>query len=157
MKIEYLADHIEQVPVLAKWFHDQWGYLSPDRTLEERTKMLLGKANRGALPMAFVAMDCCKPVGSASLVECDMDSRSHLKPWMSSVYVEESSRTRGIGAALVSRVVLEAQQLGFSLLYLWTPNEEKFYGKRGWRMLERTTYKNETAVVMEYSLSYTVR
>ena len=153
MKIDYLAEHIEHVPLLAKWFHDQWGYLSPGYTIEERTVRVRAKAQREAIPIAFIATDNGKPVGSASLVECDMDSHSHLTPWLSSVYVESSSREQGVGEALLSRVIQEAQQLGYLSLYLWTPSEEKFYSKRGWKTLEVTEYKNEHAVVMQYSLS----
>ena len=152
MKIEYLADHPEHVPLLAKWFHNEWGYLSPGYELEEREKRLRAKANREAIPISFIAMDGERPIGSASLVECDMDTRSHLKPWLSSVYVQASSRRHGAGTALVSRVIHEARQHGFSSVYLWTPTEEEFYRKRGWRTLERTRYKNENAVVMEYAL-----
>ena len=151
MKIEYLADCIEHVPTLAGWFHDEWGYLEPERDLKERTNQLHEKANRDAIPVAFVSVDGNEPVGSAILVECDMDTRAHLKPWLSSVYVLPSYRRHGVGTALVNRVVEEAKQQGFSQLYLWTPKEEKFYARRGWQVIERTQYKNENAVIMVYS------
>ncbi len=66
MRIEYLADYTEHIPTLAKWFHDQWGYLSPDRTLEEQTERVRMKANRETIPVACVAMDGDAPIGSAS-------------------------------------------------------------------------------------------
>jgi N-acetylglutamate synthase-like GNAT family acetyltransferase len=153
MRIEYLADYTEHVPTLAKWFHDEWGYLSPGYGLEERMQRLYAKSNKEGIPVAFVAVEAGNPIGSASLVHCDMDTRSHMTPWLSSVYVEVSSRGHGVGEALVSRVIREAQRLGFASLYLWTPNEEPFYGRRGWQTLERTEYRNERAVVMEYILA----
>jgi N-acetylglutamate synthase-like GNAT family acetyltransferase len=152
MKIEYLADYPEHIPALAKWFHDEWGYLSPNYRLEERTERLHAKAKKDSIPLALVALESGVPIGSASLVPCDMDIRSHLEPWLSSVYVEVSSRRRGIGTALVNRVIQEAQQRGFPSVYLWTPKEEHFYSQRGWKTLERTEYRNETAVVMEHVL-----
>ncbi len=150
MRIEYLADYTEHIPTLAKWFHDEWGYLAPGRSLAEQMERVRMKANRGTMPMAFIALDGDTPIGSASLVECDMHSRSHLKPWLSSVFVAPSYRRRGVGTALVSRVVRAAKEQGFPLLYLWTPNEERFYAKRGWEVIERTEYKKENAVVMRY-------
>ena len=69
---------------------------------------------------------------------------------MSSVYVEPASRGHGIGTALVSRVVAEARENGFSSLYLWTPNKERYYAKRGWAGVERTRYKKEDVLVMQH-------
>jgi GNAT superfamily N-acetyltransferase len=152
MKIEYLADCTEHVPVLAKWFHDEWGYLLPEIKLEDRKKRLYARANRKSIPIAFVAVGGKEPMGSASIVECDMDTHSHLKPWLSSVYVSSDYRNRGIGTKLVTRIIEEVKLHGFPILYLWTPKKEKFYAKRGWALIERTTYKNENASVMEYLL-----
>ena len=148
MKIEYLADHMQHVTLIAGWFHDEWGYMPPGRTLEERIDRLHTIASQGGIPTSFVALEDGRPVGSASLVECDMHSRSDLKPWLSTVYVATSSRRQGIGTALVARVIDEAQQHGFSSLYLWTPGKESFYGRRGWTTLGKTRYKNEDAVLM---------
>ena len=152
MKIEYLADCTEHVTVLAKWFQDEWGYLSPEIKLEDRTTRLHANANRKSIPMTFVAVEGKHPVGSASIVECDMDTHSHFKPWLASVYVASDHRNRGIGTKLVMRIIEEAKLHGFPILYLWTPKKEKFYAKRGWVLIERTTYKNENASVMEYFL-----
>jgi len=152
MRIEYLADHIDHVPVLAKWFHDQWGHLDPDRSIEDGTERLYSKANRDKMPITFVAIDGDRPIGSASLVECDMDTRAHLKPWLASVYVDAQFRTRGIGSSLVRRVVDEARVHGFSILYLWTPDKAHFYSTLGWTVIEETSYLNETVTVMSISL-----
>ena len=151
MKIEYLADYTEHIPTVAKWFHDEWGYLEPECDLEERTKRLREKSNRETIPVGFIAVDHNEPVGSAFLVECDMDTHSHLKPWLAGVYVQQPYRKHGIATALVTRVVDEAKQQGFSKLYLWTPKEENYYAKRGWHTIERTRYKNEDAVIMGYT------
>jgi N-acetylglutamate synthase-like GNAT family acetyltransferase len=153
MNIEYLADSMEHVPVLAKWFQDQWGYLSPERSLEDRVQRLGERTNRTELPITFVALEGDEPVGSASLVECDMDTRSHLKPWLASVYVVPSYRNCGVGAELVGRVLDEANSHGFSTVYLWTPSKKTFYAKRGWSLMETTTYRNEHADVMSFSMT----
>ncbi len=152
MKIDYLADHVEHVPVLAKWFHDEWSYLSPSYELLDRTERLRGRANREGIPVAFVAVSDAVPVGSASLIECDMDTHSHLMPWMSSVYVDRSARKRGLGTALVARVVEEARQQGVDRLYLWTAKEEQWYAGMGWQVFERTSYRCETAIIMAIDL-----
>jgi N-acetylglutamate synthase-like GNAT family acetyltransferase len=156
MDIAYLADHPEHIPILAGWFQEEWGDLAPGRKLEERIKLLREKANRCAVPVSFVAIEHGEPVGSASLVECDMASHDHLTPWLSSVYVTPPCRKQGIGTALINRVSNESKQQGFPKLYLWTPKAEMFYARRGWQVLERTEYKNKNAVVMFLPLQSTI-
>lgn len=146
--IEYLADHTAYVSRLAEWHHDQWGYLSPGYTLQERTSRLHSKANKNMVPTSFVAIVADCPVGSASLVKCDMDIRPALEPWISSVFVHPSYRKRGIGTRLVSRVEVEADALGYSVLHLWTPDKSAFYSRRGWSLIERTAYRSEDAAIM---------
>ncbi len=148
LRIEYLADRPDCVRVLANWFHDQWGYLSPERNLDDRIEQLRKQTNRTQIPVTFVAFDGDDPVGSASLVESDMDTRPDLSPWLANVYVAISHRNRGIGAKLVNRVLDEADSYGFTTIYLWTPDKKSFYEKRGWTVMETTIYRNEHATVM---------
>ncbi len=36
MQIGYLDDHTEAIPTLARWYHDQWGFITPGLTLDDR-------------------------------------------------------------------------------------------------------------------------
>jgi GNAT superfamily N-acetyltransferase len=153
VKIEYLADCPQDVPQLAAWFHAQWSYLCPELGLEERTERLRGRVNRADLPLAVVARVNGCPVGSASLVACDMHTRRQLTPWLSSVYVDAPFRRQGIGAALVRRVLDEAHRLGVGTVYLWTPDREAFYSKRGWVVEERVNFRGVPAVLMSSAAS----
>ncbi|PSP02598.1 MAG: hypothetical protein BRC47_07420 [Cyanobacteria bacterium QS_7_48_42] len=50
-----------------------------------RTQQLFRqRLNRNSLPLTLVAFLDTLPVGSVSLVNCDLDSHSHLKPWLAS-------------------------------------------------------------------------
>lgn len=54
------------------------------------------------------------------LVANDMESRSDLTPWLAGVYVKAQHRGRGMGAALIARVIDEARALSVPRLYLCT-------------------------------------
>ena len=43
MKVEYLADHPSHLPTVAAWQHQQFGYLTPNATLENETPVLRTK------------------------------------------------------------------------------------------------------------------
>jgi len=54
----------------------------------------------------------------------------------------------GLGGLLVDRIAREAGSLGFDALYLWTPSVERFFSRRGWTTIERTTYREVHVAVM---------
>merc|ERR1712060_928047 len=65
---------------------------------------------------------CGEPIGAASLVNDDMAWRQSdhgLRPWLSSVYVQQSARRQGVGLSLVEGIVAEAGGRGFPDLYLY--------------------------------------
>jgi GNAT superfamily N-acetyltransferase len=147
-QIAYLADHPECIPALAEWHHAQWSYLSPGDSVERRTAMLHTHLGRKQIPTTFVALEGPTLIGSASLIAHDMDTRMSLSPWLASVYVVPEQRRRGVGTALVARVVQEARALDVETLYLYTPDKEAFYARRGWSVVERVTYRGYQVVVM---------
>jgi predicted N-acetyltransferase YhbS len=151
MTIEYLADRPEAMATLARWQHKEWGYLRPGDTLEKRTARLAGMSNRGSIPLTVVALEGEEVLGSASLIEHDMDTRMELTPWLAGVFVGEAYRRRGIGAELVRHVMVEASKLKVPLLYLYTVHSEKFYAALGWQLQERTSYREQTVVIMTYT------
>lgn len=148
MKIEYLADHREHIPRLAEWLHAQWGYLHENDSVERRAERLESRTTRGGVPVAFVAVDGETLLGSASLVDDDLETRRELTPWLASVYVAPEHRRKGVASALVRRVVEEAREQGISRLYLWTTDQEDLYAGLGWRPVERMRFRDEDIVVM---------
>jgi N-acetylglutamate synthase-like GNAT family acetyltransferase len=90
-------------------------------------------------------------LGSASLIEHDMDSRLELTPWLAGVFVGPQQRRQGIGAALVRRVIGEATSLNISKLYLYTVDSAAFYANLGWLLLEHTAYRGKEVSIMFYS------
>jgi GNAT superfamily N-acetyltransferase len=93
-------------------------------------------------------------LGSASLIAHDMDTRPDLSPWLASVFVAEQHRGKGIGTALVRRVVQEAGMLGVANLYLFTtPDMYGFYARLGWTLIEHTHYRGYRQIVMTRSIA----
>lgn len=151
--IDYLADHLECVDALARWQHDQWAGYNPGETLADRAAKLRARAHRGGIPTVFVARDDAgAPLGSASLVLCDMDTRPEYDPWLASVIVGTEHRGRGIGSALVERCAEEARELGVDTLWLFTEDRMSLYARLGWETVERTGYRGHEVVVMARDL-----
>jgi GNAT superfamily N-acetyltransferase len=151
MEIAFLADFVHYLPTLARWHHEQFGYLAPEASLESNVAALQRTLNRGAIPTTFIALAGEVLLGSASLVRHDLSSRPNLTPWLARVYVAPEHRRQGVGTALVSRAVAEAEQLGVEKLYLYTPDKERFYARLGWSVRERLKYRGWDTVIMQIS------
>src|SRR5687767_9717634 len=110
-EIHSLADRPEHVPSLAAWHFAQWGELNPANDVAARIARFETHLQADAIPTTFVACDGDQLLGSASLVLHDLDIRPQYTPWLASVYVDSAQRSRGVGRALVTRVMQAAGEL----------------------------------------------
>jgi GNAT superfamily N-acetyltransferase len=148
VRIEYLAENAALIPTLARWHYEEWSYLNPGSSIEHYIARLQSHLGRRRIPTTFVALSGGILMGSASLVAHDMETRVDLSPWLASVYVSPAYRSRGVGSALVHRIIKEAQALDVETLYLFTPDRKGFYVRLGWSAVERTEYRGYQVVIM---------
>jgi GNAT superfamily N-acetyltransferase len=99
------------------------------------------------IPLALVAHDGSTFLGTASVIASDLDERPDLTPWVAAVWVEETARGRGIGAALVDSATQACFSIGFARAYLCArPRMTRFYERLGWTVLERKVGPNQLSV-----------
>lgn len=154
IRIEYLADHPECIPVLAAWFYEQWSwFLPPESSAETIVIKFRTHINRDVPPIALVALDGDELVGTASLRVHDMDILTNLSPWLGGVYVAQNHRQKGTGRRLVSAVEQKALELGYRSMYLFTFDQAPMYSRLGWEVLQQLEYHRHPVVVMYKSLS----
>lgn len=148
MQISYLADHPEFIPVLAPGIVEHWRFVMPEETLESRVIKLQKHMSRDALPIAFVAHDDGQVFGTAALRVHDLEDRRDLTPWLGGVFVRPEYRRQGIASALCRAVEAKAWSLGFQRLYLFTPDQQDMYARRGWQKFDRTVWRGLESDIM---------
>lgn len=153
MKIINLRSAPEHIPTIAKWHHEQWGYLNPGGTIDTRIERMQRYLTPVAMPAMYICVDGDRVLGTAALVESDMDSHPELSPWLASVYVRADYRKQGIGSMLVNKVVAVAKTLGHSPLYLFTPDQAHFYQGLGWQFIALESYRGSEATLMKIELA----
>src|SRR4029077_14623252 len=119
-----LADHLELAPLLADWHYREWAGLLPGWSRAQAEAELRSHTGRRQIPTTFVAVEDGWPLGSASLLEADLDGWEQLTPWDASVFVAPAFRGRGLGRQLVGRAVEEAKALSVPVVYLFTAGQE---------------------------------
>jgi N-acetylglutamate synthase-like GNAT family acetyltransferase len=151
--IEYLPDHIDAIPIIAKWHIKQWGHILPGFTLKTYAQFLSSHYKKNSIPTMFVAVYRGKVIGTAALDDEDMDTHPELFPWLASLYVDKKYRLKSVGRALIKRVTDEARVNGTRRLYLFTYDQQKFHERSGWKILFREEYYGELQSVMALEIS----
>jgi len=151
--IDYLGHYSEFIPVLAQWHQDEWSNISPHLSTKKRIDLYNSYTNEATVPSCLIAISDGKPAGSASLVISDMQTHSHLTPWLASVFVHKDYRCQGIASQLIQGCIENARKSGSQILYLFTPDQSDFYMKRGWKTLETSSYHGEMVDIMYYDLN----
>lgn len=141
----------EIIPKLAEWHHGQWAYLNPQDTLEKRVEKTKRYLCEEPIPSTFVAIESGEVLGSAAIVEHDMETRMEYSPWLASVFVSPEHRAKGIGSTLVTHVMSFAKKNGTNTLYLFTTDREHFYKRLGWSTIHIEPFNVVQAIIMQYS------
>jgi N-acetylglutamate synthase-like GNAT family acetyltransferase len=150
LTIKNLKQFPQYIDLLAKWHHNEWSYLNPQRPLRDRAKELETHLEIDSIPQTFIAFVDDKPVGCASVLESDMDTKPDLYPWLASVFVLPEFRHRGIGRKLVHQVMQHTKEAGSKNMYLYTPDRAHFYKNMGWKSMEEVKYHGENVTIMSY-------
>lgn len=150
--LSYLGEQPQHIETIARWHQAQWQHLSPQHSVESRVRLYASYNNSAEVPFCLLATQQGQPVGSASVVECDMDTRLTLTPWLASVYVHPDCRRQGIATKLIQRCIDLVSQSSAERLYLFTPDQAAFYLKRGWLPREHCLYHNEPVDILYYPL-----
>jgi GNAT superfamily N-acetyltransferase len=91
----------------------------------------------GPIPLALVAHDGDRFIGTVSVIVCDEDARPHYTPWIGALWVEPEHRRKGTGAALVDRACVFAFTAGAERVYLLSQAHRRhFYEGLGSSVLE---------------------
>ncbi len=149
--VDYLADHPDAVPEIARWLFDEWGHRSPDGSIEGLVGDLRDRLQRDTLPLALVAHEDKEPIGTVSLKIREIEIRPQYEHWLGTLFVPESRRHMGIGSLLVGAAADEARRLEISELYLYTRQREteRLYKRLGWAEVERLEYHGRPAIIMK--------
>ena len=143
-----LADEPEEISLVASWIHREWSERTGISSVEPFRQAVSKCTDPSRIPFAVVACLADRVVGTAALVEQDMKERSDLSPWLARVYVEAPARGQGVGSALCRDVLARAMGMGVSRLYLFTPDQQHFYSRMGWEVIEDIGYWNTTVSIM---------
>ena len=157
MHIRPLPDDPNVIHTLSRWHVAEWAHLFDGwdaAVCARELRECVDNAGGASLPKTWVVEDDDGLQGSVSLIEHDADALRDIEgPWLASLYVREASRGRGIGRALVRKVMQHARETGLEQLHLFTPHHADFYSALGWRHTQTRVVNGESVQVMRFNAS----
>lgn len=137
-EIRYLEDKLQHTKACAAWAYGRWGVQKEDGSLDRALMRYSEGAQKGALPLTFIAVDKVTglPIGMGSLWDNDGDEWSECTPWIASVFTLYRYRGQGVARALIARLEVEAKRLGFKEVFLKSGSAAGYYPALGYEALE---------------------
>lgn len=138
--IDFLADHLDVIPTLTKWFRAQWADYFANMSDEEMTRDFLEDISRNSLPTRLVAFDADRVVGTIVLRKQETETMLEDQPELGGLYVMESYRGRGIATELVQAGMEVARQQGYETVSATTVAAAGILERLGWKFIETVQY-----------------
>jgi N-acetylglutamate synthase and related acetyltransferases len=133
MKRDYiirpLRENPEELPVLARWFHEKWQV--PLAAYEAS----MAQVGTTGIPQWYGVWQANQLIAGAGVIANDFHERLDLTPNICAVYVEPQNRGEGIAGELLAFICADLKRMGFQQLYLLTDHTD-FYERYGWHFLE---------------------
>jgi predicted N-acetyltransferase YhbS len=153
LKFDFLADRQDAIPIVAKWYFEEWGYNVPGNSILRSIDRINGKVNRSQPPLHILAIEDEKVIGVAQLKLYEMDIYPDREFWLGGLFVTPKSRGKGVGSALANKIATIAVDFGVKELYLQTEAlDGGFYQQLGWHPIETVRYKGVHVAVMVRNL-----
>jgi len=150
--IGFLADYLDTIPTLAKWFRDQWPDYYADWSQAEIEQDFLSDASRNSLPSRLVAFESNELAGTIVLRENGTETLPEFQPELGGLYVVESRRGRGIGTELVQSGMKLALDQGYETVYATTVAAAGILERLGWEFIKTVTHSDGQLALYRYEL-----
>lgn len=146
-----LKDHAEHIHALTKWWLAQWGY-GMGFTDTTGRKAVENLARNHASQTALIGLVDDQPAGSVFLVESDLETHTHLTPWLAGLLVQPQYRKLGLGECLIRTLLDHAREQSFEEIYLYTAIPS-LYRRLGWEDFEAIEMGGKPNMIMRYELA----
>lgn len=139
--IGFLADYPDTVPILAKWFRDQWPDYYANWSQAELEQDFLSDTSRNSLPSRLVAFESNELVGTIVLREQPRFA-PEFQPELGGLYVVESHRGHGIATELVRAGMKLALDQGYEAVFATTVVAAGILERLGWEFIKTVTHED---------------
>ena len=150
--IGFLADHLDTIPTLARWFRAQWPDYYADMSQEEMEQDFLEDASRDRLPIRLVAFESSELAGTIILRENGTETLPEFQPELGGLYVVASHRGHGIATELVRAGMKAAREQGYETVFATTVAAAGILERLGWEIIKTVIHQDGQTALYGYKL-----
>ncbi|MCB9149624.1 MAG: GNAT family N-acetyltransferase [Caldilineaceae bacterium] len=143
IEIAFLADHLEAIPLLTRWFRAQWPDYYAERTAADIAQDFYAEAQREGLPVRLVALRDGQLAGTITLREEATWTLPEYRPGLGGLLVTEQQRGQGVGTKLVRAGMKLALAQGYATVYATTVNARGILERLGWKLVKEVSHGDE--------------
>ncbi|MDR2396524.1 MAG: GNAT family N-acetyltransferase [Puniceicoccales bacterium] len=153
-RIDYLANHPNLISTVAAWYVKMWWKFRANPSIRHAKTRLLNHLNIDKPNICFLYFRNHKLVGTASLTEKDIPNNEIFSPCLSNLFVMEQCRRQKIGENLIGYAKLQAKNLGFKKIYLYTTDAtvHRWYQKLNWKIIKKDVVRGCDIKIMAANL-----
>jgi len=140
--IGFLADYLDTIPTLVKWFRDQWPEYHAGWSQEEMEQGFREDASHDRLPIRLVAFESSELVGTIILRNNGTEASPAFQPELGGLYVVEYRRRQGIGTVLVQAGMKLAHEQGYDTVYATTVAAAGILERLGWEFIKTVLHSD---------------
>ena len=140
--IGFLADHLDTIPTLVKWFRDQWPEYYASLSQEEMEKDFLSGASRDRLPIRLIAFEASELAGTIVLREDGTEMLPEFQPELGGLYVVPIHRGHGIATELIRAGMKVALDQGYEAAFATTVVAAGILERLGWEFVKKVVHQD---------------
>ena len=140
--IGFLADYLDTIPTLAKWFRDQWPDYHADMSQEQLEQDFLEDASHDRLPIRLIAFKSNELAGTIILRENGSEMLPEFQPELGGLYVVASHRGHGVASELVRAGMQVALDQGYETVFATTVAAAGILERLGWEFIKTVIYQD---------------
>lgn len=153
MYIKYLMDDPDYLNQTTELLFDEWSHLSSWSESRQILTRLTERNSSDTEQFTLVALDAeNKVTATGGLILYELIDNPQRVYWLGEVVTRSTHRGKGIGSALIKRIVELATERNISELWLYTPDKQALYRNLGWKEREQRLVAGESVTVMVLSL-----
>ena len=150
--IGFLADYLDTIPILAKWFRDQWSDYYAAMSQEQMEQDFLSDASRDRLPTRLIAFESGELAGTIVLREHGTETLPGSHPELGGLFVVESHRGHGIATELIQAGMKLALDQGYETVFATTVDAAGILERLGWEFIKTVRHHDEQLALYRCNL-----
>lgn len=152
MRIVMLLDTYTALPYLeqlAPLLQEEWSEFEPWSDKYIILERLINRIEDVSFANVWVMLtDDNKVIATASTIHQEIPHLQNYLWWLGEIYTHPQYRGQGVASQLITTICQEFWSKTDEPIYLYTPDQQQFYKKMNWQIVQEEYYQGENISIM---------